>query len=406
MKVLIVNTFYEGTSTGKIATGMYNMLKKHGHECKFIYGVGKANSNPDFIKVDNNIDIKISWFANQITGIHGAFAPFVMLRIKRILEDFKPDVIQLYNLHYYYLDIYMLFELISKYNIPIVYGMLDEYPYLGYCCYAYDCDKFKNACRECNYQQFRKVYPRNLFRNGSERTIHLKEQAYNRCSKLVFTAPSWVAERAKQSYLLKGRDIRVVDEYVDNFNTFIPYNTDKLRDELQIPKNNLVIIDVAPSDDPRKGVDYFISVANMMRGLDITFINVGFRGDVSKLPPNLIPIGFVKDQKLLAQYYSLADLFVCTSMADTMPNSCLDSLSCGTPIVGFDITGIPYVADEPIGTFVSPGNLEELQKVICNTKKKDEFIINQCREYALKRYSPDVYYNNVVKIYEEVVEER
>ena len=207
MRVLIINTFFEGTSTGKIATGLYEKLIEKGHECKILYGVGEISSNPDLIKIATKFDIKLQWIHNQITGIHGNFSPFVMKRVYKIIEKFQPDVVQLYNLHYYYINIYQLFDYLKKRNIPIAYGMLDEYPYLGYCCYAYDCNQYIDGCKKCNYKRFRKEYPRNLFRNGADKTIKLKEKSYANFSKLIFTAPRWVVMRAKQSYLLRNQKI-------------------------------------------------------------------------------------------------------------------------------------------------------------------------------------------------------
>lgn len=403
MKVLIINTFFEGTSTGKIATGLYKKLKENGHECKVLYGAGEKNNNSDFIKIATEFDIRLSWLHNQISGIHGNFAPLVMRRVYKIIENFRPDVVQLYNLHYYYINIYQLFDYLKKRNIPIVYGMLDEYPYLGYCCYAYDCTQYLEGCKYCNYKKFRRAYPRNLFRNGTKRTIALKEKAYANYDKLIFTAPQWVVSRAEKSYLLKGKQIKVVDEYIDTNNTFVPRKTGALRKELGIAMDKFVVLNVAPSNDKRKGVKYYLELAKRFKGENYTFVHVGYQGRTDELPDNIIPIPFVKDQVRLAEFYSMADVFICTSLADTMPNVCLDALACGTPILGFNITGVPYVASAPLGYFVEPGDVDALEKQIRSKEKKTQEIIRECREYAEKRYSPETYYENMMLIYKRLL---
>lgn len=402
MKVLIINTFHEGTSTAKIATGLYNRLVGDGHECRLLYGSGVISNNKDFIKVATSFDIRLQWCANQLTGIHGNFAPFAMQRVYRIIEEFGPDIVQLYNLHFYYLNIYALFDYLKKKQIKTVYSMLDEYPYLGYCCYAYNCEQFKTGCHSCNYKQFRKTYPRNFFRNGAEKTVCLKEKAYKDFSDLIFTGPKWVLERAEESYLLHGKRLREVDEYVDTKNTFFPVNTVELRKELEIKTEQIVILNVAPSSDPRKGVHYYLDLAKEVKDDKIVFIHVGYQGNTDNLPANFIPIPFVKEQKKLAQFYALADLFVCTSIADTMPNVCLDSLACGTPIMGFKITGIPYVAEEPLGKFVEVGNIDAMIQIVKSIDKKTEEQTKACREYAVARYSPEAYYKGMMNIYREL----
>ena len=100
----------------------------------------------------------------------------------------------------------------------------------------------------------------------------------------------------------------------------------------------------------------------------------------------------------------MSDLAMITSLSDTMPNTSLEALSCGTPVCGFSITGIPYVADEPLGVFVEPRNVNQLADVVRKTAKKTDILSHQCREYALKRYSPIVSGNKMIEIYKEMID--
>lgn len=403
MKVLIINTFIEGTSTAKIAVGLYHKLIENGHECLILYGAGNESDNSHFIKIASDADIKLSWLHNQITGVHGNFSPFVMSGVYKIINDFKPDIVQLYNLHYYYLDIYKLFDYLKDNKIPTVYGMLDEYPYMGYCCYPYDCEQYKTGCKMCDSSRFRKEYPRNLFFNGAKKTVMLKERAYADFEQLVFTGPEFVVDRAKESYLLNNKHLEVLDEYVDNETIFVPKDTAVLRRELKIPEKNIVILNVAPSNDSRKGVVDYVELARRVTDVRYTFVHVGYQGDASQLPSNFIAIPFVKDQSKLAEYYSMADLFICTSYADTMPNVCLDAMSCGTSVLGYNNSGVPYVAEEPIGHFVTVGDIQALREFVMLTKRKTKQDMEMCRAYALKRYSPQAYYEQTIIIYNRLL---
>lgn len=406
MKVLIINTRWEGASTGKIATGFYHKLIENGHQAVLLYGDGKVRAeDPNIICIDSHIEIEFHRYLNYFWGFHGTFAPLAMMRLKKIIKTFKPDIVQLYNLHGYYLDIYKLFAFLKENDIPTVYGMLDEHPYLGYCCYAYDCEQFKTGCTQCT-MRFEEGYMKSKFFNRARKTFLLKQEAYSNFSNIIYTGPEWVIDRARESLLLKNKRLEILDEYVETDNVFYPRDTKQIRKKLLIPDDKIVILNVGPSENVRKGIQYYIEVAKRTQRDDIVFINVGYTSDKSGLPSNYIPIPYVSDQNELAEYYSLADLFVCTSIADTMPNVCLDSLACGTPVCGFDITGIPYVAEEPLGRFVEPGNVEELLSIICSVKKKDEVLIEECREYALRRYSPDSYFEKSMKIYNKLLNGR
>ncbi len=405
MRILIINANVKNSSTGKIAYGFYKKLKAYGHEAVLAFGMGESidDKDPDLVKFTPYLEPKFHFRYNLITGYHGLFGPVSSLRLNKLIDSFKPDLIQLYNLHGYFMNIHSLFKKLSALGIPAVYGMLDEYPYLGYCCYAYDCEKYKDGCRNCTHE-FNDRYLKSLFFNRARQTWEIKKKDYDSVKKLVFTAPEWVVKRAEESSLLAGRDIRVVDEYVDNKETFIIRDPMDIRREHNIGEDKIILLDVAPSYDPRKGVSCFIELARRFEKDErFVFINVGYKGSGEDLPSNFIGVGFVSDQKKLAEYYSAADLFICTSFADTMPNSCLDAMSCGTPVLGFDITGIPYIAKAPVGRFIKPGDLDEMSSVVCSTKKKDSDLVMECREYALRRYSIDTYYEKQMEIYEDLL---
>lgn len=302
------------------------------------------------------------------------------------------------------MNIFKFMDYLAQKDIPVVYGMLDEYPYLGYCCYAYDCEDLKHGCTDCHFD-YSDRYLKSLFFNRARNTVLLKKKNYDSFKKIVFTGPGWVIERARESYLLKDKDLRLVDEYVDTENTFYIHDTASLKEKLGISKDTIILLDVAPSKDSRKGVRYFVELARRMeeKYTNLLFVNVGYQNNFTDLPSNFMGIPFIRDQNELAEYYSMADLFICTSMADTMPNTCLDSLACGTPVCGFEITGVPYVADEPLGRFVPPGDVGALQVIAEKTGKKTKEMEDACRDYAVKRYSLDTYYDKQLEIYHDLL---
>ena len=54
---------------------------------------------------------------------------------------------------------------------------------------------------------------------------------------------------------------------------------------------------------------------------------------------NVIFVGYISDSHTLAALYSLADVMVVPSLTENLSNAIMESLSCGTPVVGFDIGG-------------------------------------------------------------------
>ena len=79
---------------------------------------------------------------------------------------------------------------------------------------------------------------------------------------------------------------------------------------------------------------------------------------------NVLHIPKTKDQHLLAQYYSMADVFVICSKQENFPTTCLEAQCCGTPVVGFDTGGTKETSLLSTDDFVPYGNLVELRKAV------------------------------------------
>lgn len=404
MKIVLINTTAMSGSTGKIAYGFYNKLKEHGNNVRIYYGRNDKVNEEDIICFNTKIDIYIHAFLARLTGLQGYFSLSATNRLIKELREFKPDIIQLYNLHGYYLNMKKLFKYLGKENIPVVYSMLDEYPYLGRCCYSFDCDNFIKECYDCPMNKTE--YPSTWLFKHSHKFNKDKKTSYDFIEKMCFVGPQWVVERAKMSNLLKGKKVFCVDEYIDTEKLFYPHKEYEYMESFLINSEKKIVLTVAPYSNLRKGGQYFIDLAERFkRNSDYIFVYIGMNVKGVEVPENCIVKGFINNQKELAEYYSIADIFVCTSLADTMPNVCLDAMACGTPVIGFKITGIPYVAKEPIGVFVTPENIDELSEKIEGIEKKTTKIIECCRSYAKTRYSIDTYYKKMNDVYTYMLQE-
>ena len=106
----------------------------------------------------------------------------------------------------------------------------------------------------------------------------------------------------------------------------------------------------------------------------------------------------IHNNSLPEQYYSLGDLFVFPSLMDSMSNACLDALACGTPLLCFNTSGMPFLGDDSVLTLVEPESVDQLVDAISRTKKKTQEQIDTCRNYALKRYDSRKYFERLAVI--------
>lgn len=395
MKSIAILDTFNYKSTGKIGEGLLNYCINSGKEAVFCYGRGKKVNDSNHYKIDNILEVYVHGILGRLFGNQGGYSWFATKRLIRYFEKNDIKTIYCINLHGYYLNQKLLFEYIIKKQIKAVFIMADESAYLGKCGYSDGCDHYLNGCVDCKHVR---DYPKSLFLDRASEMFSYKDSAYSRMNNPVFVGPLYNIEKALTSRLIQGKETKVIDEAID-VNLYHPRKRDSLLEQLGVDKNKKIMVCVAPYPNDRKGCQYYIEAARRLEDNDeYVFVHVGFNGDVSDCPRNYIPIGYVGDQNLLAEYYSVADLFVFPSLDDTMPNACLEALACGSPLLCFNISGMPYIADETTATFIAPRNVDEMVNVILSTEKKTEEIIGKCREYALKRYDNQDYFRKLLEL--------
>ena len=101
-------------------------------------------------------------------------------------------------------------------------------------------------------------------------------------------------------------------------------------------------------DNPYKGWSYLISALNFLSmefnvsDITILIFGNGYKEEITnQIPFKTIFTGFLRDEYSTMLVYNAADVFIAPSLADNLPTTILESLSCGTPVVGFNVGGIP-----------------------------------------------------------------
>ncbi len=399
--VAILNNGDAG-STGNIAINLHNALKRAGYNSIFCFGRGHKENGRDLYRIENPLTLKLHAFFCRLTGKQGFYSTSVTVKLLHLFDSLNIDTIYIVCIHGYYINERYLYKYVSDNHIRLVHLMIDEYAFTGKCAYTYNCTRYLQGCGKCPNKN---KYPASYLLDGSAKVFSMKMSAYAILDNAVFVGPKFVVDQALASPLFKNnKSLRlcVLDEAID-MDIYYPRETNKLRESLGIKDDKIIITCVVPyygEENDRKGGRYFIELARKF--VDDTrycFVHVGYNNSkTEELPGNYIPVGFIKDQNLLAEYFSLGDLFVFPSLQDTMPNACLDALACGTPLLCFNISGMPFVASNEVGIFVEPRSIEKLYDVIIKTHKKTNVIITKCRNYALSRYDSKSYNKFLIKL--------
>lgn len=404
MRVLIFNTSSHSGSTGKIAYNYLQYLRDNGHEAKLLYRgpyevEGDINDN-DCIPLTTRIRALYSAFMTRLTGYEGFYCNKATRKAIGIIESFKPDIIQFYNLQGYFINYYDLLKYIKEHNLRLVMTIIDEQPYVGKCTSRHGCEKYKTQCEHC--PQF-KVYPESWFFDRSKYLYNLKGDIYKGFKNLLFIAPQWVKETAEQSAIMKDQKVIALDEPINYEGLYFPRDTTELRKKLGIPMENKVILGIGPMSNKGKGGEYFMKLAVMLRDhKELSFVFVNYNINESA-PDNVITTPRLESNAEVAEYFSLGDIFVSTTYIDTQADTCLEALGCGTPLCGFAERGTPYIATPPYGVFTKTFDMEALAKVVLDCPKKTKEISDACVKYAHGRFDKKFVYGKTIEIYQQLL---
>ncbi|MCC5931185.1 MAG: glycosyltransferase [Cyclobacteriaceae bacterium] len=224
------------------------------------------------------------------------------------------------NLHWVvkFLDIPTFFKSLNK---PIFWTLHDLSPISDGFHYEDDIAEINNKVFKYNHQ------------------VKLRHLA--NCTNLTLICPSrWIMDKTESSTFCKEHK-KFHLPYGLDFKLFKPQDTAKVRTQLGLSINSIVLLFIADNiQDKRKGLCYLMEALPLLKVKNIELISVGGGkvefGDGIKHKH----LGFVSDPEYLSKIYSVANIFVIPSIEDNLPNTMLESLACGTPVVGFKIGGI------------------------------------------------------------------
>ena len=362
MKILLIDVNYKSGSTGKIVYDLKQELEKEGHKVLVCYGRGKKIEEKSVIKFADNIETLIHAFLSRLIGLMGYFSYFSTRRLIKEIEKFKPDVVHIHETHSYFLNHLPLIEYLKKKNIKTVWTFHCEYMYTGNCGHAYYCEKWKSICKNC--PDIRR-YPKSLFFDFTHKMFLGKKKAFEDFNNLTIVTPSqWLKDRVKESFC-KEKRVEVIHNGV-NIEIFKPRDFSHLKKKHNIG-NKKVILSVAPDImSDRKGGKWVVKLAEECLNLDYIFILIGVENINEKFPSNVIALGRTENQIELAEYYSLADIFVICSEKETFSMTCAEAISCGTPVIGFKSGAPETIFTDSI--FVNYGDIESLKEKIIKNK--------------------------------------
>ena len=406
MKLLQINSVANIGSTGRIAEQIGQAAMKAGWESYIAYGREAGQSQSHLIKIGSQLDVMWHGVVTRLFDRHGLASKRATKKFVSQIKEIQPDIIHLHNIHGYYLNYEVLFEYLSKADMPVVWTLHDCWAMTGHCSYFeyVGCDKWKVECNACPNLR---SYPISLLCDNSMSNYRLKRQVFNSLKNLTIVPVSnWIAQIVQESYL-HNNEIHTISNGIDlsQFDIQSSDNVMQLKRHLGI-KDEFVLLGVASIWDKRKGLSDFEKLSEIIPD-EWKLVLVGLdEKQIKHLPSKIIGIKRTQSVRQLAELYSMATAFVNLTYEDTYPTTNLESIACGTPVITYRTGGNPESLTEQTGYVVNKGDINEVVKrVQCIIDNGPDHYKKICRDYALLHFNKEDKFKEYIELYKKILKQ-
>ena len=401
LKLLQINVAANWGSHGRIAEEIGLEAMAQGWESYIAYGRYANPSKSHIVKIGDLFDHCLHGAQSLLLDRHGLASCGPTKKLIKEIEQIKPDLIHLHNIHGFYLNYPILFRYLSTVDIPVVWTLHDCWAFTGHCAWPIHghCDRFQEQCCHCPLQS--KGYPKSFLLDRSRSNFKLKKRYFRSLQDLhLVTVSRWLEQQVRLSFM-QDMDIRTIYNGLDT-EVFRPSGTPPT----SVTDGHPLVLGVCNAWYDWKGLDDMAALRELLPD-DYEVMVVGVNEDqMHRLPEGITCIRRTDSVSQLAEIYSQADVFVNPSKVESFGMTTAEALSCGTPSIVYDTSACPEVVDNLTGRVVPLGDVNALAKAvmeICSLPGR-EAMRQACRERAIRLFNRQDRYKEYLQLYNEVLQ--
>jgi glycosyltransferase involved in cell wall biosynthesis len=412
MKIAMFNTFDNGGGAARSAYRLHQGLLRKGVASRFVSQYN-TRGDPDIVcgttrpqkviallrPLADMIPMKMYFRRDKKLPFTTAYVP-ASRRVKDAAA--RADVLHLHWIVHGFTNI----EFLRQARRPIVWTMHDSWTFTGGCHLPADCRRYQQACGSC--PQLASRHDADLTRLNWKR----KMQAWQGLDIIFVTPSNWMAQSARSSSLLADRRIEVIPNGIDT-DIFKPLDRDACRKILNLPTDKHLILfgAMGATTDANKGFGLLraamAALPRLIDGKECTLVIFGAqRLDLPELNLDVRFVGTLTDDIALSVLYAAADVMVVPSRQENLPNTVMEAMACGTPVVAFRTGGIPdLIEHRHTGYLAEPFDCADLAQGIAWTLEQPGSgtpLRSNARAKVERDFAIDVVSARHIKLYAEL----